>query len=74
MTYFVSKRNSSTEPFRVVYREVKTRTHKGYPLTYELCSLPEAYATWEEAVAAIEKLNSTPAPAGAIGGAFPTWL
>lgn len=74
MTYFVCKRNSSTEPFRVVYREVKTRTSKGYPLTYELCSLPEAYATWEEALAAIERLNSIPSPAGVIAETFPTWL
>ena len=36
MTYFVSKRKSTSEPFRIVYREVKTHTSKGYPLTYEL--------------------------------------
>jgi hypothetical protein len=58
MTYYVAKRNNADEPFKIVYREVKTRTRKGYPLTYELRSLPGEYLTLEEALEATEKLNA----------------
>lgn len=58
-TYFVNKRSRSTsEEYQIVYRQVKTRTHKGYPVSYELVSLPENYKTWEEAMQASKKLNA----------------
>ena len=73
MTYFVSKRNCASEPFRIVYNEVKSHTSKGYPLSYELKALPEEYATWEEALAATESLNSRLDSSRRGAGMFPTW-
>jgi hypothetical protein len=73
MTYFVSKRKSTSEPFRIVYREVKTHTSKGYPLTYELKALPEEFQTWEEAMAATERLNAGKSKSGYAGGQEPSW-
>lgn len=55
-SYFISRRSAPSEPFRLVYREVKTRTRKGYPLTFEITPLEGEYATWEEAQAALEAL------------------
>ncbi len=57
MTYFVAKKIRASDPYRVVFQEVKTRTSKGYPLTYEYKPLPEEYDTWEDAYAASERLN-----------------
>lgn len=74
MTYFISKRYSAGEPYRIVYREVKTHTSKGYPLTYEIKSLPEEYATWEEALAATEQMNANQAAGKFPCGFLPTWL
>ena len=71
MTYFVSTRNSASDPFKIVYREVKIRTSKGYPLTYEWKALPEEYATWEEALAATEKLNAVVHSGNRGTGIFP---
>ena len=55
--YFVWKRPIISEPFRVVRREVHTRTSKGYPITYILKSIPIAFETWEKAQSAANKLN-----------------
>lgn len=55
--YFVWKRPAICEPFRVVRREVHTRTHKGYPITYILKSIPVAFDTWEKAQLLANKLN-----------------
>ena len=71
MTYFVSTRNSASEPFRVVYPVVKIRTRKGYPLIYELKDLPEEYLTWEDASAAAEKLNAANHSGGRSYGILP---
>jgi hypothetical protein len=74
VTYFVSTRNSASAPFKVVYREVKIRTCKGYPLTYEWKALPEDYATWEEAFAETEKLNAAVQPENRVAGIYPSSL
>jgi hypothetical protein len=58
MTYFVNKRRRVSEPYRVVYPEVKARTSKGQPITFELIPLPEEYRTWEEALEASQQLNA----------------
>jgi hypothetical protein len=71
MTYFVAKKKHASEPYRVVFQEVKTRTSKGYPLTYELKPLPEEYATWEEAYAASERLNDKLGLSGRSSGVCP---
>ena len=55
--YFVWKRPVISEPFRVVRREVHTRTHKGYPITYVLKSIPVAFETWDKAQFVANKLN-----------------
>jgi hypothetical protein len=71
--YFVSKRTFATDPFQIVFREVKTRTHKGYPITYELKTLAGEYATWEEALAIAEKLNADCYPGAETSGINPSW-
>lgn len=55
--YFVWRDPQPHAPFRVVYRQVKTRTRKGTPITYEWRSSPDAYETWETAKYAADKLN-----------------
>ena len=55
--YFVWKRPSICEPFRVVRREVHTRTRKGYPITYILKSIPVVFETWDKAQFVANKLN-----------------
>jgi hypothetical protein len=55
--YFVWKRPIIDEPFRVVRREVHTRTRKGYPITYILKSIPVAFETWDKAQCMANKLN-----------------
>ena len=55
--YFVWKRPAIREPFRVVRKEVHTRTSKGYPITYILKSIPVAFETWEKAQFVADKLN-----------------
>jgi hypothetical protein len=74
VTYFVSTRNSASDPFKIVYREVKIRTSKGYPLIYEWKALPEDYVTWEEAFAETEKLNAVVHPENRVTGIYPTSL
>lgn len=55
--YFVWKRPAIDEPFRVVRREVHSRTHKGYPISYVLKSIPVAFETWDKAQIVANKLN-----------------
>ena len=71
--YFVGRRQFSSDPFRIVYKEVKTRTRKGNPLTFELKSLEAEYQTWEEAWKAVAELNTGSQP-GMIGSVVcPPW-
>jgi hypothetical protein len=55
--YFVWKRPVIDESFRVVRREVHSRTHKGYPISYVLKSIPVAFETWDKAQFVANKLN-----------------
>ena len=55
--YFVWKRPVIDESFRVVRREVHSRTHKGYPISYVLKSIPVAFETWDKAQYVANKLN-----------------
>lgn len=55
--YFVWKKPSGSGPFRVVRREVGARTLKGYPITFVLKSIPQAFDSWEQAYLAAERLN-----------------
>jgi hypothetical protein len=55
--YFVWKRPVIDESFRVVRREVHSRTHKGYPISYILKSIPVAFETWDKAQFVANKLN-----------------
>jgi len=55
--YFVWKRPVIDELFRVVRREVHSRTHKGYPISYVLKSIPVAFETWDKAQFVANKLN-----------------
>lgn len=55
--YFVWKRPVVSEPFRVVRKEVHARTHKGYPITYVLKSIPGAFESWDKAQFVANKLN-----------------
>ncbi len=55
--YFVWKRPVIDEFFRVVRREVHSRTHKGYPISYVLKSIPVAFETWDKAQYVANKLN-----------------
>jgi hypothetical protein len=55
--YFVWKRPIIDQAFRVVRREVHSRTHKGYPISYVLKSIPVAFETWDKAQYVANKLN-----------------
>ncbi len=55
--YFVWKRPIIDQSFRVVRREVHSRTHKGYPISYILKSIPVAFETWDKAQFVANKLN-----------------
>ena len=55
--YFVWKRPVIDESFRVVRREVHSRTRKGYPISYVLKSIPVAFETWDKAQLVANKLN-----------------
>ena len=55
--YFVWKRPVIDESFRVVRREVHSRTHKGYPISYVLKSIPVAFETWDKAQYVANNLN-----------------
>jgi hypothetical protein len=73
ITFYISRRRFTSDPFKVVYREVKTRTRKGYPLTYELKALAGDYQTWEEAQSAISGLSPEPSPAIQTAATCPLW-
>lgn len=55
--YFVWQTPCGSKPYRVVLREVRTRTQKGYPISYSLKSLPEAFDTREKAQFYADQLN-----------------
>lgn len=56
--YFVWQGPAVPSPFRVVHREVKARTNKGYPISYVLKSIPREFDTYEEAQAIADELNA----------------
>jgi hypothetical protein len=56
-TYFINRRSVAAEPYSIVYREVRTRTTKGYPVTYELKSVPGEFDTWEDALLNLQRLD-----------------
>ena len=55
--YFVWKEPAAGQPFHVARREVKSRTSKGYPITFLLKCIPQRYASWEKAQRAADSLN-----------------
>lgn len=55
--YFVWKKPDGGGPFRVVRREVGARTLKGYPITFVLKSIPQAFDDWQQAYSTAEQLN-----------------
>jgi hypothetical protein len=55
--YFVWRNPETLQPFRVVRREVRTRTNKGYPISFALKSIPETFDSWENAQLAANCLN-----------------
>jgi hypothetical protein len=56
--YYIARKDLGSTSYQVVYEDVKTRTSKGYPITYELKVLPTEYETWEEAQVVVEHLNT----------------
>ena len=56
-TLFVSNRDQTSQTYQILYPEVKTRTLKGYPVTYEMKSLPGDYPSWEDALEALNRLT-----------------
>jgi hypothetical protein len=61
--YFVWKRPAVPGPYRIVHREVKRRTSKGYPITFALKAIPGEYETWEKAQSIADRLNRGEPPA-----------
>jgi hypothetical protein len=61
--YFVWRKPIQPGRFRVFQREVKLRTHKGYPISYTLKALPGEYESWEKAQMVAERLNRGELPA-----------
>jgi hypothetical protein len=55
--YFVWTKPNHPGCFRVVHREVKLRTHKGYPISFTLMALPGEFESWEKAQRVAERLN-----------------
>ena len=55
--YFVWKPPQISNQFRVVFREVKLRTRKGYPIAFSVKSIPDMFETWEKAQAEADRLN-----------------
>ena len=64
--YFVWMKPSHPRLFRVVHREVKLRTRKGYPITFALKALPGEYESWEKAQTVAERLNRGDLPSDAM--------
>lgn len=56
-TYFVWKKPPPDHTYQVVRREVRARTLKGYPISYELRSIPGDFESWERAQAVAEEFN-----------------
>ena len=55
--YFVWKKPLPDHTYQVVRREVRARTRKGYPISYELKSIPGEFESWERAQAMAEEFN-----------------
>jgi hypothetical protein len=55
--YFVWKKPETMQPFRVVRREVRARTNKGYPISFTLKSIPETFESWDNAQSIADRLN-----------------
>jgi len=60
--YFVWKKSCPFQGFRVVRREVKARTHKGYPISFVLKSIPLEFDSWDKAQSLADELNHELAP------------
>jgi hypothetical protein len=60
--YFVWMKPTHPGRFRVVHREVRLRTHKGYPISYTLKALPGEFESWEKAQSVAEQLNRGEVP------------
>ena len=55
--YFVWKKSCPFQGFRVVRREVKARTQKGYPIAFVLKSIPLEFDSWDKAQTMADELN-----------------
>jgi hypothetical protein len=55
--YFVWKKTCPFQGFRVVRREVKARTQKGYPIAFVLKSIPLEFDSWDKAQTMADELN-----------------
>ena len=55
--YFVWQKSDAGLVFRVARREVKARTHKGYPISFVLKSIPLDFDCPEKAQAVADELN-----------------
>ena len=55
--YFVWKKSCPCQGFRVVRREVKARTQKGYPISFVLKSIPLEFDSWDKAQSLADELN-----------------
>ena len=55
--YFVWKKSCPCQGFRVVRREVKARTQKGYPISFVLKSIPLEFDSWDKAQSKADELN-----------------
>jgi hypothetical protein len=55
--YFVWKKTCPCHGFRVVRREVKARTQKGYPIAFVLKSIPLEFDSWDKAQSMADELN-----------------
>ena len=56
--YHIARNTGEKNSFNVVYEDVRTRTSKGYPLTYEVKSLPGEFQSWEDAHLVVNQLNA----------------
>lgn len=69
LEYFVWRKSKTKQLFRVVRREVRARTNKGYPISFILKSIPQAFDSWEIAQYAADQLNQQLLSSGA-----PDWI
>lgn len=63
--YFVWRKSESAQHFRVVRREVRARTNKGYPISFSLKSIPQTFDSWEVAQYIADQLNQRLLSSGA---------